>query len=127
MKPTELIKNQAEVQPPTREFSIGARVWARNYRDGLWYRGTVVEREGNVLYGVEVDGVRWRKHVDQLRADIEDNDVDDVPSGRIVVPPSRPEEDTPVEEATPATPQLRRSTRANFGQPPDRYGVGVPV
>ncbi|XP_043242963.1 uncharacterized protein K02A2.6-like [Amphibalanus amphitrite] len=53
----------------SREFAVGATVWARSY-DGRqkWVRGTVVARPGPVSYEVDVGHVIWSRHVDQLLA-----------------------------------------------------------
>ena len=53
----------------SREFAVGATVWARSY-DGRqkWVRGTVVARPDPVSYEVDVGHVVWSRHVDQLLA-----------------------------------------------------------
>ncbi|XP_058023851.1 LOW QUALITY PROTEIN: uncharacterized protein LOC131190532 [Ahaetulla prasina] len=49
----------------TREFDIGDRVWARNYRDGpSWFAGQIIKTTGPKSYLVELQDNRvWRRHI----------------------------------------------------------------
>ena len=48
---------------------IGQRVMARNYSAGpIWMPGTVVGKNGPLLYLIRVNGGQlWRHHIDQLK------------------------------------------------------------
>lgn len=51
-----------------REFAVGDSVQVRNFNsDGKWKFGTVVGREGNLMYRVLINGKIERRHVDQMR------------------------------------------------------------
>jgi hypothetical protein len=52
-----------------RFFCIGDRVAVRNYRQGdrKWKFGTIVSRDGQLHYTIDVDGQLWRRHIDQIR------------------------------------------------------------
>ena len=50
-----------------RQFDIGQRVLARNYRPGdKWLTGTILDKLGPLSYRVQVGSRLWRRHVDQL-------------------------------------------------------------
>ena len=52
---------------PLRTFQVGDSVYARDYRSQCrWRRGRVVAVLGTRVYHVEVDGVIWKRHVNQL-------------------------------------------------------------
>ena len=53
-----------------REFNVGDSVFARNFGRGHpWVPAVVLARMGPVSWQVEVEetGLRWRRHVDQIR------------------------------------------------------------
>jgi len=52
-----------------REFEIGERVMARDYRKpkACWINGVIVAKLGPMTYKVQVDELIWKRHVDQLR------------------------------------------------------------
>ena len=53
-----------------REFNVGDSVFARNFGRGhSWVPAVVLARTGPVSWQVEVEetGLRWRRHVDQIR------------------------------------------------------------
>ena len=51
-----------------RKFNLGQEVMARNYGKGdKWMPGIVKKQNGPVSYTVLVDGMYWKRHVDQLR------------------------------------------------------------
>ena len=52
-----------------RDLIIGQQVMTRNFRGGSkWVPGVIVERQGPLMYSVEVaSGVCWKHHVDHLR------------------------------------------------------------
>ena len=52
-----------------REWRLGDRILARNFRAGSeWIPGTIVEVLGSVTYLVEVDaGHQWKRHADQIK------------------------------------------------------------
>ena len=61
-------KEHHDAHVRSRDFCVGQRVYARNYRPGSkWVPGTLVARRGPLAYTVQVhDGLRWHRHVDQL-------------------------------------------------------------
>ena len=61
-------KKYHDVHVRLRDFFVGQRVYARNYRGGSkWVPGTLVARCGSLSFVVQVnDGVQWHCHVDQL-------------------------------------------------------------
>ena len=64
-----------------RKFEIGQEVWVRNYRDmenSKWLLGVITEVTGPVSYRVNVNGVVLRKHVDQLRTRVSDDDYSEI-------------------------------------------------
>ncbi|KFD62281.1 hypothetical protein M514_14189 [Trichuris suis] len=83
-------------------FCVGQAVWARDYtKPGHpWVKGSIVQRDGNVIYVVNVDGNWWRRHANQLRT-VEKN----------VLPPA---------ERSAVLTDLRRSTRMR--RAPKRWG-----
>ena len=52
-----------------RQFEIGDNVFARDYRaKGKWLPGSIVSRQGQVMYKVDVgNGIILRRHIDQLK------------------------------------------------------------
>lgn len=54
-----------------REFEVGQNVLARDYRPTSkekWVIGNVVSRDGTLMYTIDIgQGIKWRRHVDQLR------------------------------------------------------------
>jgi hypothetical protein len=63
-------KSSHDRRSRAREFIVGDRVLARNYRPGPdWIPGTIVEVLGPVTYTVETEdgGQRWKRHIDQLK------------------------------------------------------------
>ena len=52
-----------------REFEIGDNVLARDYRaKGKWLPGSIVSRQGQVMYKVDVgNGIILKRHIDQLK------------------------------------------------------------
>ena len=52
-----------------REFEIGDNVLARDYRaKGKWLPGSIVSRQGQVMYKVDVgNGIILRRHINQLK------------------------------------------------------------
>ena len=52
-----------------REFNLGSSVWARCYLAAVkWKKGVIVDQIGPLCYYVEVEGRKWKRHVDQLKA-----------------------------------------------------------
>ena len=53
-----------------RQFEVGERVIARDYRGkDPWVAGNISEREGPLMYKVATDkGQIWRRHTEQLKA-----------------------------------------------------------
>lgn len=68
-----------------RSFTVGQRVWTRNFREGpRWIMGEVTDILGPLSYLVRVkDGALWRRHVDHLR------------EGSGDLPPQQSDEDAP--------------------------------
>ena len=60
---------------------MGDNVMARNFLKGpQWLPGVATEVKGPLSYIVQMkNGTMWRRHVNQLRNDIADIQVDDVP------------------------------------------------
>uniref|UniRef100_A0A5S6QG50 Integrase catalytic domain-containing protein n=1 Tax=Trichuris muris TaxID=70415 RepID=A0A5S6QG50_TRIMR len=53
-----------------KTFRINQAVWTRDYsKPGQsWTKGTIVGREGDVMYVLKVRGILWRRHANQIRA-----------------------------------------------------------
>ncbi|XP_052795661.1 uncharacterized protein K02A2.6-like [Mya arenaria] len=52
------------------ELVLGQSVLARDYRPSVkekWVTGTVVSRDGPLMYKVLVGNAKWKRHIDQLR------------------------------------------------------------
>ena len=58
-----------ELDDQERVFTVGEKVWARDYRvsSDKWVLALVKSQLGDVHYSVEVDGIIWKRHVEQLR------------------------------------------------------------
>ena len=58
-----------ELDGQERVFTVGEKVWARDYRvsGDKWTLALVKSQLGDVHYSVEVDGIIWKRHVEQLR------------------------------------------------------------
>ena len=67
-------------------------MWVLNFRKGdKWLPGTVVEKTGPVSYQAEVQGVLWRRHLDQIfRREPQCRQAEDVPVPLLEVPPGQP-------------------------------------
>ena len=51
-----------------KSFHEQEEVWVRDYRGTTkWVRGIVLRRTGPVSYKVQVRGMIWRRHAEQLR------------------------------------------------------------
>ena len=51
-----------------REFEVNQPIWARTYRgEAPWCQGHITERLSPVSEKVQVDGMTWKRHVDQLK------------------------------------------------------------
>ena len=56
-----------------RSFEVGANVLARMFgKSGRWMEGVVVEKNGPVMYTVQVEGGYCKRHIDQLRKNVDD-------------------------------------------------------
>ena len=131
-------KDQHDQHAHNREFTIGDKVMAKNFRPGQpWVPGTIVHRQGPLSFSVDLgNGQVWRRHIDHLRArgdgpvqpepvDTEHNESDDIP-----FPVDDPECDrtdnsssTPTESTTPSTSsELVTTSRypTRDRRPPDR-------
>ncbi|XP_020912823.1 uncharacterized protein K02A2.6-like [Exaiptasia diaphana] len=63
-----------DVNKPMKVFREGQKVWVRNFLKGAkWCPGGIIKSLGPVLYQVSVNGMVWKRHVDQLRARVVDN------------------------------------------------------
>ena len=61
-------KKQHDKKVKERKFVVGQRVIARNYGTGSkWKPGVIVRQNGPLSYLVKVEGMYWKRHVDQLR------------------------------------------------------------
>ena len=107
-----------------RDFTVGDRVMARNYRDGdKWVPGVILTRVGPMSYEVKVQTGVWRRHIDQIVAanvpikDTLPSDDASVPDFEVATPkpseymppPTPPQVSTPAtppEVSTPATPHV---------------------
>lgn len=67
----EVLSKQHDIAPATvgvRDFEIGALVWVRCYLSAAkWKPGRVIDKLGPLCYYVEVEGKKWKRHVDQLK------------------------------------------------------------
>jgi hypothetical protein len=65
----------------SRYFEDGRSVIARDYRGkgNKWTSGIIKEREGPLMYKVEIEpGTIWRRHIDQLRdSEINENNIEE--------------------------------------------------
>lgn len=52
-----------------RSFSVGEEIFVRDYRNNhdKWIFGVITEKIGTLTYEVLVNGVTWRRHIDQIR------------------------------------------------------------
>ena len=124
-----------DVHSRVRDFFLGQRVLARNYREGpRWISGVIAEKRGPLTYLVQIrDDVLWKRHVDQIinATDTPDDvsprshttDTPDVvtpvhippesspapvlpaPSSSIIEPPSTPQPVEIQEESLPQEPE----------------------
>ncbi|XP_072178233.1 uncharacterized protein [Diadema setosum] len=75
-----------------REFAVGQSILARDYTGKRkWVPGVVVEREGPLMYKVQVQTGFWRRHVDQLlsRLETEEDSQDQSQLGNKEFDPTR--------------------------------------
>ena len=107
------VKRQVDgklLQDETRtltSFGDGETVWVRNYRGGpKWVRGQVLERTGPVLYRIKVHDYIWKRHTEQMRADMTDGNMVEEPrelqNSESWVPPTS----TPVETRPGNAPEV---------------------
>lgn len=69
LKPDILSKQMAmgPIMKP-REFGLGSDVWVRCYLGAeKWKKGVIIDQVGPLCYYVEVEGRKWKRHVDQLK------------------------------------------------------------
>jgi len=77
---------------PVRKFEEGEKVAVRNYSGPMkWKIGTVVNRDGNLTYSIQVGNEIWKRHVDQIRKCGQDvkattEPMPDIPVPEIQVP-----------------------------------------
>uniref|UniRef100_A0A7I4Y6B5 RNA-directed DNA polymerase n=1 Tax=Haemonchus contortus TaxID=6289 RepID=A0A7I4Y6B5_HAECO len=65
-----------------KQFNIGDFVWAKDYRSG-WPKqmpGQVLQRHGDRLYDIAVNGEIWKRHADQLRLRVNSDEHTPVPT-----------------------------------------------
>ena len=57
-----------DIHSRRREFFLGQRVMARNYREGpRWIAGTIAEKRGPLTYLVQIrEDILWKRYIDQL-------------------------------------------------------------
>jgi hypothetical protein len=87
IKPS-IISKQCDLSPTIRprEFSIGASVWVRCYMGATkWKQGVVLDQIGPLCYYVEVEGRKWKRHVDQLKGS--ERGMDHVLPAHLKTPP----------------------------------------
>ena len=70
MKPQFMSK---QIRVPTsleiREFKASDLVWVRCYMGASkWKQGVILSRIGPLCYFVEVEGRKWKRHIDQLKS-----------------------------------------------------------
>lgn len=99
-----------------RELELGQRVLARDYRPTAhekWIHGTIVSRDGPLLYKVDVGNATWKRHIDQLLAtDLQQTPIDIAPQFNSPDSPSL----TEIEEGAallPTPPLLNNSRNVN--------------
>lgn len=97
-----------------RNLTIGAEVWARNWREGsMWVKARVRDRLGPLSYQVQLEnGDLWRRHIDHLRMRYEDKQTDSSScraDDRVTFPESAPREvlrPGRPEPSAPLTPEM---------------------
>lgn len=64
-----------------KNFEIGQLIFARNYRDGSkWLPGRILEKLGTAMFRVRTPRGIWRRHLDQLKPNLTDQDQVDFDS-----------------------------------------------
>lgn len=74
----EFVSKQLEIAQNTqiRDMEIGANVWVRCYLGAVkWKQGIVLDKIGPLCYYVEVEGKKWKRHIDQLKSRRPDFDL----------------------------------------------------
>ena len=70
---------QEKRKKSSRYFDDGQSIITRDYREkgNKWTSGIIKEREGTLMYKVEIEpGTIWRRHIDQLRdSEINENNI----------------------------------------------------
>lgn len=111
-------KIRKEVYFQDRMFQVGDKVAIRDYRssNSKWKIGTILERDGQLHYTVNVHGTLVRRHIDQIRSagDHLNNEVDDASSWKRWTPtdvcPQSSDPVQPTAETTPPLPSAVRTT-----------------
>ena len=115
-------KKQFDKHAKPKEFEEQETVWARNYRGkDKWMPGVVLQKTGPVSYQVQVQGMRWRRHAEQLRHRVQPQDSQPQGPTEVTSTGPRPELVEPDNSRTdPAEQQhenapteTRRSTRSS--------------
>ncbi|CAC5395124.1 unnamed protein product [Mytilus coruscus] len=93
----ERMQRQRSKTKPCRDIAKGEPVLVRDYRDNnKWKQGVIVHKLGPVTYQVQVGDLVWKRHIDQIREfvpqenkdipNILENTKSDIDTELIIVP-----------------------------------------
>ncbi|CAC5392592.1 unnamed protein product [Mytilus coruscus] len=99
------MQRQRSKTKPCREIAKGEPVLVRDYRDNnKWKQGVIVHKLGPVTYQVQVGDLIWKRHIDQIREfvpqenkdipNILENTKSDIDTELIIVPTCNSNRDT---------------------------------
>ncbi|CAC5419148.1 unnamed protein product [Mytilus coruscus] len=101
----ERMQRQRSKTKPCRDIAKGEPVLVRDYRDNnKWKQGVIVHKLGPVTYQVQVGDLVWKRHIDQIREfvpqenkdipNILENTNSDIDTELIIVPTCNSNRDT---------------------------------
>ncbi|CAC5368187.1 unnamed protein product [Mytilus coruscus] len=101
----ERMQRQRSKTKPCRDIANGEPVLVRDYRDNnKWKQGVIVHKLGPVTYQVQVGDLVWKRHIDQIREfvpqenkdipNILENTKSDIDTELIIVPTCNSNRDT---------------------------------
>ncbi|CAC5385760.1 Uncharacterized protein K02A2.6 [Mytilus coruscus] len=101
----ERMQRQRSKTKPCRDIAKGEPVLVRDYRDNnKWKQGVIVHKLGPVTYQVQVGDLVWKRHIDQIREfvpqenkdipNILENTKSDIDTELIIVPTCNSNRDT---------------------------------
>jgi hypothetical protein len=110
---SERTKRNFDRKTREKRLQVGQKVFARNYREGpKWIQGKILSQIGSALFSIRTARGVWRRHFDQLKADVtKDDNASD--SGEDTDIEEDLEENVPPVPIIPVEPQVevRRSAR----------------